>query len=37
MGTLLCSNALASYRQLLEQQAEKMTALLAAGRQDSAL
>lgn len=37
MGTLLCSNALASYRQLLEQQAEKMTALLAAGSQDSAL
>ena len=27
--TILCSNAMASYRQLLDQQAEKMTALLA--------
>lgn len=33
--TVLCSNALASYRQLLDQQAEKMTALLAVSTQGS--
>jgi len=31
--TVLCSNALASYRQLLDQQAEKMAALLAGSTQ----
>ena len=33
LRTVLCSNALASYRQLLDQQAEKMTALLAGSTQ----
>lgn len=34
--TILCSNPLSSYRQLLDQQAEKMAALLAVSTQDSA-
>ena len=32
-ATMLCSNALSSYRQLLDQQAEKLKTLLAASTQ----